>query len=436
MGDRRDAFDDYARYVNPAQAQFLALVGRAWRFERAEGCTLYTEDGLAFDDWIAGFGSLALGHNPEVLREVVTRELSSRRPNLYSEVINPAAGSLAKRLVESCGFSQGHSHFCNSGSEAVETLLKAAVAATGRRVLLYASGGYHGATVGALSCMAQGLYRTPFEAMLPRYVEVEFNNVEALEEAFARYPGDVAGVLLEPVQMESGVVHAEHAYLRAVRAQCDRAGALMMLDEVQCGLGRTGTPWAFLQSNVQPDGVASAKALGGGLVAIGAAIFRDDVWCRAFGSYDRAEIHASTMGGNGLACAVAERVLDHVLDPAFLREVQRKSARIERGLREAIGDSPLVCAITMHGLLGGVRFADSDNPWLRWESLGMPAFGGRPTSGPLVVQRLARCGVLAQVCGHDWATVRVEPPLVVSDEACDRWVDAMASAVAFLEDAS
>jgi putrescine aminotransferase len=409
------------------------MVGRGWRFTRAEGCALVTEDGERFDDWLAGFGALPLGHDPPAVREAIVRALSTAEPNLYAEAINPAAGALAERLLSLTGWPDGTAHFCNSGSEAVETLLKTAIAATGRPVILYVSGGYHGCTLGALACMAQGLYRAPFEGAMPRFVEVAWGDGAALERAFEAHAGQVAGVLAEVIQVESGVRELAAPWLSLARTLCDREGALLLVDEVQSGLGRAGELWSFQRAGVEPDAFAVAKGLGGGWVAIGAAVLREGVWGRAFGRYDRAEIHASTMGGNRLACAVALAVLERVADPGFLAGVRARGERLWARLREALEGRECVASVQGAGLLGAVRFHESEHPWVRWESMGMPDFEGRPTSGPLVVDRLARKKILAQVCGHDWSSVRVEPPLIVDDAACDRFVAAMQYAADFLD---
>ena len=428
-----DDFDAYERYVNPSQACFLSLVGRAWRFVRAEGCSLYTEDGERYDDWLAGFGSLVFGHNPPELRQLVRETLEEPAPNLYAEALNPAAGRLARKLVAATGWSGGNAHFCNSGAEAVETLIKTAIAATNRSVIVYVSGGFHGCTLGALACMADGLYRAPFERAMPRFIEVAWGDLAALEAVFAENEGRIAGVLAEVVQVESGVRRLSREWLACARRLCDRDGALLLFDEVQSGLGRTGTLWAFQRDGVEPDAFAVAKALGGGLVAIGAAVLREGVWQRAFGRYDRAEIHASTMGGNRLACVIGEAVVDRVSDEAFLSGVRARADRLWSALREALSGRECVENVCGEGLLGAVKLRESEHPWLTWDGMGMPDFTGRPTSGPVAIERLGRKKILAQVCGHDWSAVRVEPPLTVDEPTCDRFVAAMAAAASFLD---
>jgi putrescine aminotransferase len=432
-----DGYQAYAQRVNPAVARFLELTGRDLRIVRGEGAALVTADGQRYDDWVAGFGAANLGHNPPALLEAARAQLESGAPNLLVENLNPSAGALAEALCAAAGgrfAAGGTAFFCNSGAEAVEATIKIALAATGRPKVAYASGGYHGATLGALACMARGLYRDPFERALPAFVEVPFGDGAALERALAA--GDVAGFLVEPVQAEAGMRFAAAGYLSAAREACRRAGALLIFDEVQTGMGRTGTLFAFQGLGVEPDLLALAKSLGGGLVPIGCALAADGLWSRAFGGFERAEIHGSTLGGNALACAVAARTLRLLSDEKLLAGVRARGERLFAELSRALGGSKLVARVEGRGLLGGVEVAPVDHPWLDWKNLGVPELDGRPVGAALLALRLFKRRIFATVCGHHWGVLRVEPPLTVDDAACARFVDAVAEAVAWLEEAA
>jgi putrescine aminotransferase len=427
-----DPFSSYTRHVNPPLGRFLAVSERDWRLVSAEGCTLTTDAGETFDDWMAGFGATSFGHRPAFVAEAIARHLERPVPNLYPEALNPFAGALASALVKAAGPRFETCFLANSGAEAVEAALKAALLATGRSRIAYASGGYHGTTLGALACMARGAYRDPFEAVLSeRFVEVPFGDAEALERALAR--DDVAAFMLEPIQVEAGVRVAAPEYLAAARALCDRHGSLLVLDEVQTGLGRTGTLFAFQQAGVEPDIFALGKALGGGLVPVSAAVMGEGIWQRAYGGVLRTEIHNSTFGGNALACAVGLAALERASEPSFLAQVAARGAGLERRLQAALGERPSVQRITMVGLLGGVALRDVSDPWATWSSLGLPELDRQAVSGALVVRQLARHRILAHLCGHDWSTVRIEPPLIVDEERCARFVEALVASVDWLE---
>jgi acetylornithine/succinyldiaminopimelate/putrescine aminotransferase len=426
-----EGHDAYTRHVNPTLGGFLGATGRDLRLARASGCVVEDQHGRLYDDWVAGFGSLNLGHNPPPLKEVLRDHLEADVPNLYVENLNPFAGRLAAALTAAAGPGFETCFFCNSGSEAVEAAIKTALLATGRPRMAYAAGGYHGTTLGALACMARGPYRAGLEGTLASFVEVPFGDLAALEAVLAA--GDVAGFLVEPVQVEAGVRIASPAYLQGAREACHRAGALLLLDEVQTGMGRTGTLFAFQQAQAPPDVLILAKSLGGGVVPIGATVMAQGLWARAYGGYERCEIHNSTFGGNALCCRVATEALALLSEPELLKEVRRRATDLFGALTRALKDSPLVEAVRWRGLLGGIALREPDHPWLLWENLGLPELKGRPSSGPLLADRLARHGILAQVCGHDWSVVRVEPPLVVDEAACARFVDAVREGVRFLE---
>lgn len=438
--ERVDGYAAYTKHVNPALGHFLTMAGRDVRFVRASGCTLEDDRGQRWTDFIAGFGALALGHSPPAIRAAIEAHLATGTPSMLVESLNPSAGALAARLVQLAGPSFETAFLCNSGAEAIETALKAVMLATGRTKIVYAARGYHGTTLGALACMGRGFYRDPFGDVVDRlgFVEVPFDDLPALERALGG--GDVAGFLVEPIQMEAGARIPSSGYLSGAAACCRKFGAKLILDEVQTGLGRTGRVFAFehdlpraTDDVMVPDVIVLAKALGAGVVPVGAAVMGEGIWRAAYGSYLRSEIHNTTLGGNALACAVAQSVLDVVTTDAFLSTVRARGERLQARLEASLAGRPSVARVSVRGLLGGVELR-ADHPWMTWDALGMPDLAGFPTSGPLILERLARRRILAQVCAHDWSVVRVEPPLVVDDETIDAFVDALADAVTWLDE--
>src|SRR6188768_1355528 len=327
-----EGFESFARHVNPALGRFLQLVGRDYRFVHAEDCTLRTSLGETLTDWVGGFGTLSFGHNPPFAKAALAEALQSTAPHLYVEALNPFAGRLAAALVQAAGQPFETCFFANGGAEAA---VKAAVAATGRGKILYAEGGYHGTTLGALGCMAQGLSREPFEALLPRnFQSVPFGDSAALAEALASEPA--AAFLVEPIQMEAGVRIASSGYLAEAKRLCNAAGSLLVLDEIQTGLGRTGELFAFQHTQTKPDVLIVGKALGAGLVPISAAVFATGIWQRAYGTLLRSEIHNSTLGGNALCCAVGLAVLEHLAPGELLEQVRQRSAQLSTGLSRVL----------------------------------------------------------------------------------------------------
>jgi putrescine aminotransferase len=431
-----DGFAAFTRHVNPALGRFLAMAGRDARFVRGSGCTLEDDRGQKWTDFVAGFGALPLGHDPQPVRAAIERHLQTGTPSMLVEAVNPAAGALAARLVALAGPTFETAFLCNSGAEAIEAALKTVMLATGRTKIVYAERGYHGTTLGALACMGRGVYRDPFADVVDRlgFVAVPFDDLPSLERALAG--GDVAGFLVEPIPMEAGVRIPSAGYLSSAAKICGKYGAKLVLDEVQTGLGRTGRMFAFQHEDAVPDVLVLAKALGGGVVPVGAAVMGEGIWRAAYGTYLRSEIHNTTLGGNALSCAVAEAVLDVITREDFLEHVRARGEHLRTRLESSLADRRCVSRVASRGLLGGVelRADHRGHPWTTWEALGLPELASYPTSGPLIVERLSRRRILAQVCAHDWSVVRIEPPLIVDDATLDELVDALSEAVAWLEE--
>ena len=418
------SFRAFGKHVNPALAQFLSLSGRDQRFVRAHGCHLETDAGERYADWVSGFGSLNLGHNPPALLDALKSHLAEGAPNLYIESLNPFAGRLAERLARAAGATFESCYFCNSGSEAIEAAIKLAMAATRRRGIVYCEGAYHGTTLGSLSMMARGEYRAPFEPLLTGFHEIPFNDLGALARALEREP---AAFVLEPIQIESGMRVLEPGFLNAAQALCRERGTLLVLDEVQTGMGRTGRLFCFQhEEHAAPDILVLAKSLGGGVMPLGAIVIGAGLFKKAYGDALTCEIHNATFGGNALACRMGLETLDVLEAPGFLEGAARRGEELAGLAHAALGSHPLVERIVFRGLLGGITLKETGHPWFSWDHFGMTALSGRPASGALAVHRMLRRNVLMQVCGHDWSTVRVEPPLIVSAEDCRTFVRALA----------
>ncbi|WP_190413606.1 acetylornithine transaminase [Streptomyces venezuelae] len=308
---------------------------------RGEGCTVRDESGRVYTDFTGGIAVSTLGHAHPAVVAAVTDQIGrlGHVSNLF--VAGPPV-VLAERLLGLFG-RPGRVFFCNSGAEAAEAAFKAA-RRTGRGRVVAMEGGFHGRTMGALALTGQPAKREPFLPLPGEVTHVPFGDVEALRAAVS---DDTAAVFVEPVQGEAGVIPAPHGYLRAARAITRAAGSLLVLDEVQTGIGRTGHWFAHqAEDGVDPDVVTLAKGLGGGL-PIGAAV--------AFGP--AAELlgpgqHGSTFGGNPVACAAGAAVLDTIVAEGLLEHAARMGARLRSGV-EAL-KHPLVAEVRGAGLLLGV----------------------------------------------------------------------------------
>lgn len=414
-----DDFEAFTQYVNPTLGKFLALTGRDAQFVQANNNRMVTRDGRVFRDWISGFGSVNLGHNPERPLAALRNFANAGSPNLFVEGLNPAAGRLAKRLMATAGESFETCFFSNSGSEAVESALKLAVAATGRSMVVHCRGAYHGTTLGALRMMARGSYRDPFEPVLHAWRAIDFNDIEALEQAMNE---QVAAIVIEPVQIESGIHAATSEFLRAAKRLSTQFGALLIFDEVQTGMSRIGYPFAFMRDNVIPDVLCLAKGLGCGLVPIGATLAAKGLFSRAYGSYERSESHNSTYGGNALACEVALAGAEELFDGALLAHVRDCGHLLTEHADALLRGHPLVEGYRFYGLMGGVQLKPVDHPWFDWAAIGLEEWTGKPVTGPLLVHRLYQRGFLVQPCAHQWNCIRVQPPLTVGISDCVEFI--------------
>ena len=360
---------------------------------RGAGATVWDDRGRPYVDLVAGIAVNALGHAHPAVVEAVTRQVATlgHTSNL---VANQPSMRLATRLLELDG-RDGRVFFANSGAEANETALKLS-RGTARRTLVAAEGGFHGRTLGALSVTGQPAKRAPFEPLLPGVHFVPYGDPDALRRAVDT---DTAAVLLEPVQGEAGVVVPPVGYLPAARAATAAAAALLVLDEVQTGIGRTGTWFAWQQEGAAPDVLTLAKGLGGGL-PIGA--------CLAFGA--AAELlrpgqHGSTFGGNPVSCAAALAVLETIERDGLLERATGLGHRLRTGIADL--HHPLVTQVRGAGLLIGFTLAV-------------------PVAAALQ-EHLQAAGFLVNGIGP--ADVRLTPPLVLSDAEADDFLAALGPAL-------
>jgi predicted acetylornithine/succinylornithine family transaminase len=355
-------------------------------FVRGEGATLYDADGEPYLDFLSGISVCNAGHCHPRITEAI-REQAERLVHVSNLYLNEPMVRLAERLASS--FEPGaRVFFCNSGAEANEAAIKLARKHRRGGEIVVVEGAFHGRTLGALSATPQETKQEPFAPLVPGFVVVPRNDPAALEAAV----GDrTAAVLLEPIQGETGVWPLSGRMLRAAREACDRSGALLVFDEVQCGMGRTGSLWAFEQGAVRPDVFTTAKALANGL-PIGACI-------AGAGVADVLEPgdHGSTFGGGALVAAAALATLDVIDDEDMLASVRRLGARLRSGLDD---------------LRAATRFTA-----VRGTGLIIAADLPEPRAADVVRAALDERIVL-NATGP--ATIRFLPPFVIGDSDVDR----------------
>jgi acetylornithine/N-succinyldiaminopimelate aminotransferase len=357
-----------------------------------EGCYVWDEDGRRYLDLLGGLAVNVLGHGHPALVAAVTDQLQTlgQVSNFFA---TPPQVGLAERLLLLTGGADGRVFFTNSGTEALEAAFKIA-RRTGRPKIVAAEGGFHGRTMGSLALTGKVAIREPFEPLPGGVVHVPFGDPEALAAAV---DADTAAVVLEPIQGEAGVHVPPAGYLEAARQITSRHGALLILDEVQTGLGRTGEWFAYQHDGVVPDVVTLAKGLGGGF-PVGA--------CVAFGaaaSLLGPGTHGSTFGGNPVAAAAALAVVDTVEREALLDNVGKVGDRLRRGV-ESLRD-PLVAGVRGRGFLLAIELTT-------------------PVAAPAAAAALDAGFIVNPVSTH---ALRLAPPLVLSGDQAETFVGALPS---------
>lgn len=396
----------YSQHVNPALAQVLQFIGFDSVEAEARGCIVRDSKGREFLDCLGGYGTMSLGHSHPKIAAAVQDQMGKMA--FSSRVLfNAPQAQLAQKLAEIAPGDLQFAFFCNSGAEAAEAAIKFARITTGRSKLISAVGAYHGKTMGALSVSGRDKYKKPFAPLVPDTQSVPFNDISALEAAV---DSETAAVLLEPIQGEGGIYVATNEYLQAARRLCDQNGALLVMDEVQAGLGRTGKMWGGDWAAIEPDMMLLAKALSGGAIPIGAVLGTPKVW--EFWN-DNPLIHSSTFGGNPLACAVGLATLEIIEEENLVERAAQAGEKLFAALRETQQKFPdLVKDIRGRGLMIGVEFGEEDI-----------------TS--LVLAGLAARDVLVVPYTFNNPTVtRFEPPLNISDAEIEWAARAFEEAVA------
>jgi acetylornithine/succinyldiaminopimelate/putrescine aminotransferase len=421
-------WDEYREFVNPMVAQRAALASEPVRLVRAHEGMLFDESGSAIEDF---HGTYAFGHRHPHVREAIRAYLDSDAPSWFPARVNPFAGRLARVLSERTGYD--NAYIACSGSDAVEASLKLARAATRRPRILSLEGAYHGCSFGSVSLMAEGYLRDRFAPFLEGVSAIPFGDVDALARALAA--NDVAAVVVEPIQGEGGVRELPAAYVEALCELTRAHGTLLVADEVQTGLGRTGRAClASARWPRRPDVVLLAKHLGGGFAPVSAMLTSRETFLRAYGDdFADGESHNTTLGATSLACVAALAALELLTDDVIAR-VDRVGARLRSGIESSLGGSALVREIRGSGLMVGVSLHSSDHPWLGFEHFGYDHLAHQSTISPLLCRRLYARGFFCFTCGHDWSVLRLQPRFDVPEATIDAFVAALGDEMRYLEE--
>lgn len=362
-------------------------------FDHGEKEFLYDLDGRRYIDLVAGIAVNVLGYSHPAIVSTVC-EQARRIMHVSNLYLVREQAEAAEALASVCPGPLGVSMFCNSGAEANEAALKLAVKATGRARIVSTRNSFHGRTMIPLSATGQPKYQSGFEPLVSKVFDfIDFNSVEQLKSAITR---DTAAFICEPIQGEGGIIAAKEEFFRTARDLCDERGSLFIVDEVQTGIGRTGKWFGFQHLGVVPDIVTLAKALGGGF-PIGACLTSRDI-----AATFKPGAHGTTFGGNPLACAVARTVIETIKAEGLVERSAALGERWSQQLRTLAVGSDVIKEVRGKGLMIGLEMGE-DAKRFQERALGE--------------------GVLVNVTGG--RTVRMVPPLIVSDTSISRTNDVL-----------
>ncbi|MEV0369030.1 aspartate aminotransferase family protein [Streptomyces sp. NPDC050636] len=415
-----ERYDLHTRHLNHQLPRMLHTIGFDKVYERAEGAYFWDSDDQDYLDMLAGFGVMGLGRHHPVVRQALHDVLDAGLPDLTRFDCQPLPGLLAEKLLTYAPHLD-RVFFGNSGTEAVETALKFARYATGKPRVLYCTHAFHGLTTGSLSVNGEDGFRDGFAPLLPD-TPIEMGDLEGLEREIKR--GDVAALVVEPVQGK-GVLPSPPGFLRAAQELLHRHKALLIADEVQTGLGRTGDFFAYQhEDGVEPDLVCVAKALSGGYVPVGATLGKDWIFKKVYSSMDRVLVHSASFGSNAQAMAAGLAVLSVMEDEQIVAHARRTGDLLRTKLAALIDTYELLHDVRGRGLMIGIEFGRPKSLGLRSRWTMLQAARKGLFAQMVVVPLLQRHRILTQVSGDHLEVIKLIPPLIIGEREVDRFVEA------------
>lgn len=422
---RGDKFEMFDRHLNSQLVRVLETIGFNADYVKAAGPHLFDAEGNRYLDLLSGFGVFAVGRNHPAVIAALDKVLHAGLANLVQLDVSLLAGVLAERLAGHVPWLE-KTCFCNSGAEAVEAAIKFSRAATRRSKILYCDHAFHGLTYGALSLNGDDAFSDGFGPLVGVCERIPFNDLPALERALAK--SDVAALVVEPIQGKGVNIPAD-GYLREAERLCRKHRTLLVADEVQTGLGRTGRFLACEHWGVEPDIVLMAKALSGGFVPVGAVMMRRWIFDTVFDRMDRAFVHGSTFAKNDLAMAAGIATLDVIEDEKLVERAAALGGRLMDGLRQRLLPFPMVKDVRGKGMMVAIEFGPPRSLRLK-AAYAMTERASKGLFCQLVLIPLFKQHrILAQVAGHNLSVIKLLPPLVISDDDMTWTVDGFETVV-------
>ncbi len=415
-------FQLHAKYLNPQLTKVIKTLGFDRLYVRGEGCYLFDDDGKRYLDLLSGFGVFALGRSHPMIKDALRQAIDADLPNMVQMDCALLPGLLAEQLVQRSHSGIERVVFGNSGAEAVEAAIKFARASTGRSRICYFDHAYHGLTMGALSINGSEEFKSGFGPLIPGATRVPFGDVDALRRELRA--GDVAAFIVEPIQGK-GVYVLDRERWREIESAVHEAGALLICDEVQSGIGRTGRFYAFEHYGLTPDIITVSKALSGGFVPVGAMLTSDKIVRSVYSSMDRAMVHSTTFKGNQLAMVAGLATLSVFDDEHIVEHAAAMGDLWKSRLGELAARHEFISDIRGEGQMIGIEFGRPDSAGARRRWRVVEATRTAMFSQTLVVPLFHRYGILTQVAADNINVIKLLPPLIAGEEEIDLFTNAL-----------
>jgi acetylornithine/succinyldiaminopimelate/putrescine aminotransferase len=419
-------YELHSRHLNPTLVEILRITGFDKVYVRAEGAYLYDREGKPYLDFLSGYGVFNMGRNHPVIKQAIRDVLDLDLPNMVQLDCSLLSGLLAEALLKKTPPHLEAVFFCNSGTEAIEGAIKFARAATGRPKIVSLKGCYHGLTYGSLSLTGGGNFQEGFGPFLDDVACVRLGDLEALERLLRK--GDVAAFLFEPVQGK-GVNYPSDDFYQRAQSLCRTHGTLVVCDEVQSGLGRTGKWWAFQHWNLEPDIITVAKSLSGGFVPCGAIVTRRAIYQKVFNRLDRAVVHSTTFGRNNLAMTCGLAALDVLENEKLIENAAVMGKKLLERLAALQSRHALIKEVRGLGLIIAIEFREPPQLALKLTWRIMHRIDHGLFAQLVIVPLLSRHRILTQVAGHNMDVIKILPPLVITEREVDYFVQAFDEAL-------
>lgn len=412
--------------MNPQLPKVLKTLGFDKTYTRAEGAYLWDQEGNRYIDMLSGYGVFNFGRYHPVMMKTMRDMLDAQDANLVQFDCPHLLGELAKALIQKIPFCD-RVYFCSSGAEAVEGALKFAKAHTKRNKIIFLSHGYHGLTLGALSVNGNNEFREGFGDLMGPTIKIEMNDLAALEKELKNR--DVAAFIFEPIQGK-GVYIPNPGYLKSAEALCKKYGTVMIADEIQSGMGRTGKFLAIEHEDIQPDIVVISKSLSGGLIPTAAIIAKDEIFKSVFSRMDRCVVHSSTFGKNSFSAAMGLASLWVIDHEKMLERATYVGNTLASRIRALSSKYEMLGEVRNRGCMIAIEFQPPKSLQLKmgWSLLHTLSKDLFPQL--IIVPLMRDHRVLTQTSGHHQDVVKMLPPLTMSDADIDYVVEAFDNVLA------